>query len=155
MQVLSELASVNLFLRVKHEQHKVFHEAIKSGVFFRCRTQNSRRKKLKLKEFSRKTQAIFSKNSKNRKFLENYITNLTYYQNLTLFFSLSLFDPVLRLKKLPETEFLLQKLKKYSETQGNFPKTQAKFFKNSIYRKVHSPALPPKRRKKTLQQHCV
>ena len=67
---------------------------------------------------------------------------------LNSYFGLSLFDP--RLNKSPETEFLLQKLK-YSETQGNFPKTQAKFFKNSIYRKVHSPALPPKRRKKTLK----
>ena len=41
------------------------------------------------------------------------------------------------------------KTQKCQETQENFPKTQAKFLKNSIYRKLHSPKLPPKRRKKT------
>ena len=46
------------------------------------------------------------------------------------------------------SRFFLQKLMKFQETQWNFPKTQEKILKNSVYRKVHSPKKPPKRRKK-------
>ena len=104
------------------------------------KNSNSRNFPEKLKQFFLKTQ----KKSEIFRKLDNKFD--FYYQNLTLIFGLSLFDPVLRLNKSPETDFLLQKLEKYSQTQGNFPKTQVKLYKNSIYRKVHSPALPPKRK---------
>ena len=123
-----------------------------AGFFFRCRTQNSRQKKLKLKQFSRKTQAIFTEKLKKSEIFVNLDNNLTFLSlKLNSYFGLSLFNPVLGLNKSPENEFLSQKLKKSLETQGNFPKTQAKFLKNSIYRKVHSLALPPKRRKNPVQ----
>ena len=48
-----------------------------------------------------------------------------------------------------EQEVLLQKSPNLQKLKQNFLETQGKFLKNSIYRKLHSLKLPPKRRKKT------
>ena len=51
-----------------------------------------------------------------------------------------------------EQEVLLQKSTNHhinQKLEQNLSETQGKFLKNSIYRKLHSPKLPPKRRKKT------
>ena len=108
----------------------------------------------KLKAKKTQTQGNFPKNS--RKFLQKLI-NPEIFKNFFCHFHLMLqkfpshlHQRVIKPKQSVETQdFFPQKLKKFQETQGNFPKTQATFLKNSIYRKLHSPKLPPKRRKKT------
>ena len=106
----------------------------------------------KLKAKKTQTQGNFPKNS--RKFPQKLINPA----NFKTFLPFPPFATKISLQFWPKSpqakaitrnsRFFPQKLQKFQETQGNFPKTQAKFLKNSIYRKVHSPKLPPKRRKK-------
>ena len=118
-----------------------------AGIFLVVRPK-THRKKLKLKHFFLKTQAVFSKkNSRNRKFSKTLTANLL---KLT-----TIWTP-----NVTFSNFLLHKMKifvnnlingKISITQAKFLKTEAKFcqksskiLKNSIYQKFQLRPLPKK-----------
>merc|ERR1712184_100627 len=58
-----------------------YNGRINSGCFS-SRSQNSREKTSKLKQFFRKTRAYFSKNSRNRKFSKKVIAKLSKLTNI-------------------------------------------------------------------------
>ena len=130
----------------------MYKEWLVQGFFFAAGTKTHGQKISNSRKFSEKLKEISPKTQKSGNFQK-------------LFCHFHLFATKIFLPFLPKSAqakaitrnsgFFPQKLKKFQETQGNFPKTQVKLYKNSIYRKVHSPTLPPKRRKKTLHYNSI
>ena len=122
-----------------------FKKPLKQAFFFAAGLKTQGQKNSNSRKFSEKLKEISPKTHKSGKFQNLFLPFLPYDKKISL-----PFRPKRRQaqKITRNSGFLPQKLKKFQETQGNFPKTQVKLYKNSIYRKVHSPTLPPKRRKK-------
>ena len=117
------------------------------GFFFRCRPKTQGQKNSNSRNFSEKLKEIFPKTHK----FGNFQKLFCHFHLFATKISLPFWPKSPQAKAITRNSgFFPQKLKKFQETQGNFPKTQVKLYKNSIYRKVHSPTLPPKRRKKSL-----
>jgi len=126
----------------------------------RAKTQG---KKMKLKQFFLKTQAIFSKkkkNSRNRKFSKTltakflksttiWTPNVTFSNFLLLKMNILVKNSINALSSRNSREILNNSSIFFLKTQAKFRQNSRKILKNSIDRKFQLRPLPPKRLKKS------